>query len=553
MTCREAVYSEDVLEYIIDNYRGEDFVLTLYNPVCYMAYDEIQGVVYQQNDAVDAQVVEKYGYSQIPNLYGLMSEEALEASGVLQIRRQPYFDLYGQGVLIGFVDTGIDYTHEAFQNADGTTRIAELWDQTAVEGDGTGHFPYGRVYDREAINEALLSDAPYEIVPSTDTNGHGTFLAGVAAGGEDRRAGFSGVAPLAELVIVKCKQAKRIYRNYYSVPDTADAFQENDVMAGISYILQIARREKKPVVICLGIGTNMGSHNGGSNLTAFMERYMAVQGVFMVNCAGNEGNARHHYSIRTRDDSAGIRVDRDMDGFMLQLWWVAPGSLELSVTSPGGEQVQGIQARSRERYVHTFSPDGSRLEIFFGIAQEFTREQVVVFRFRNVRAGIWKIGVKSDYDDPKFNMWLPIRQFLSSPVEFLQPEPDITVCNPGTGSYSLTVSAYDVIRNSLYFEAGRGFTPNGAVKPEVVAPGVDITGPLPRNRYGEMTGTGVAAAFAAGIGALFLQQYQGTVASGITIRGIFIQGVEKRGEPYPNTEWGFGIVNAYNGLVDSLY
>lgn len=550
MTCREAVYSENVLEYIIGNYLGEDFVLTLYNPICYMAYDEIQGVVYQQNDTLDAEAIEKYGYSQIPNLYGLMSEDALEASGVLQIRRQPYFDLYGQGVLIGFVDTGIDYTHEAFRNADGTTRIVKLWDQTVTEGDGAGSFPYGREYDRNLLNEALRSETPYEVVPSADSNGHGTFLAGVAAGGEKRQAGFSGVAPLSELVIVKCKQAKRVYRNYYGVPDTAEAFQENDVMAGISYILETARQEKKPVVICLGIGTNMGSHNGGSNLTVFMERYMAVQGILMVNCIGNEGNARHHYQIRTRDDTASIRVDQDMDGFMLQLWWVAPGSLTLSVTSPGGEEIQEIKARTRERYVHTFRPDGSRLEIFFGIAQEFTREQVVVFRFRNVRAGIWKIGVRSDYDDPKFNMWLPIRQFLTSPVEFLQPEPDITVCNPGTGNYSLTVSAYDVIRNSLYFEAGRGFTPNGIVKPEIVAPGVDIIGPLPRNRYGKMTGTGVAAAFAAGIGALFLQQYKGTSASGITIRGVFIQGVEKRGEPYPNTEWGFGIVNAYNSLAE---
>lgn len=106
MTCQEAVYSEEVLEYLIGNYRGEDAVLTLYNPVCYIAYDGIQGVVYQENDAINAQAIEKYGFSEIPNLYGLMSEEALEAGGVLRIRRQPYLDLYGQGVLIGFVDTG---------------------------------------------------------------------------------------------------------------------------------------------------------------------------------------------------------------------------------------------------------------------------------------------------------------------------------------------------------------------------------------------------------------------------------------------------------------
>ena len=106
MTCKEAVYSEEVLDYIVGNYRGEDYILTLYNPVCYMEFDSIQGVVYQEPGSVTNETIEKYGFSAIPNVYGLMSQEALEASGVLRIRRQPYLVLFGQGVLIGFVDTG---------------------------------------------------------------------------------------------------------------------------------------------------------------------------------------------------------------------------------------------------------------------------------------------------------------------------------------------------------------------------------------------------------------------------------------------------------------
>lgn len=437
---------------------------------------------------------------------------------------------------------GIDYTHPAFRNADGRTRIVSIWDQSIVEGEGTEKFPYGRVYERDEINEALSGESPYESVLSSDENGHGTFLAGIAAGGENRQQGFSGVAPLSELIVVKCKQAKRVYREYYGVPPQAEAFQENDIMAGIAYIMEVSRREGKPVVICLGLGTNMGSHNGGSNLTSFMERYMLAQGILMINCAGNEGNARHHYRIGRREDEASIYVEQDIKGFMTQLWWVAPGSLTLSVTSPGGEVVSGIVARSQERYVHTFAPEGTMLEMFFGASQELTREQVVVFRFENARPGIWKIGIRSDYDNPGFHMWLPIKNFLSTTVEFLQPDPDITICNPGTGNYALTVSGYDVVSNALYFEAGRGFTPNGMVKPEIVAPGVNIVGPMPGKRYGEMTGTGVAAAFAAGVGALFWQQYADTSASGITIRGVYIQGVVARGEPYPNTEWGVHVI-----------
>lgn len=547
MTCKEAVYSEEVLDYIVGNYRGEDYILTLYNPVCYMAFDNIQGVVYQKPGQITNLTIEKYGFSAIPNLYGLMSEEALEESGVLRIRRQPYLDLYGQGILIGFVDIGIDYTHEAFRSADGKTRITSIWDQTIVEGEGTAQFPYGQVFEREDINRALESENPYEIVPSYDSSGHGTFLAGIAAGGENRREGFSGVAPLAELVVVKCKQAKKNYRRYYGVPDTVEAFQENDIMAGIAYILQRAGQEHKPVIICLGVGTNMGNHSGGTNLSVFMERYTSVAGVAMVACAGNEGNARHHHAVRVKNDVVNINVEKNIDGFMAQLWWLTPGSLEISITSPRGETVQGIRVLSEERYSHRFMPEDTVVDIYFGVAQELTRQQVVVFRFQSVRAGIWKIGVNSTYDSPRYDMWLPIRNFLSSPVEFLQPDPDMTICNPANGTYTLTVSAYDVSEDSLYLPASRGFTPVGTVKPDVVAPGVNLVGPFPRNQYGTMNGTGVAAAFAAGVAALFMQQY-GNV-SGIALREVFIRGAEPRGIPYPNTEWGFGIVNAYEGLL----
>ena len=186
MQCREAVFSEDVLEYFVGNYRGEQYVQEVYNPDCYIPIDNWQGVIYQKVQNVNSEVIQRYGFSAIPNVYGLMDEEALEAGGVLRIRRQPYLDIYGQGVLIGFVDTGIDYTHEAFISADGTSRIVSIWDQTVEDGVGTKTFPYGRVYSQEQLNQALSSDNPFELVPTQDEVGHGTFLAGVAAGNENR-------------------------------------------------------------------------------------------------------------------------------------------------------------------------------------------------------------------------------------------------------------------------------------------------------------------------------------------------------------------------------
>lgn len=549
MQCNEAVWAEDVLEYFVGSYRGEEFIREFYNPDCYINFDNMQGVIYQKVQEVSSEVIQKYGFSAIPNVYGLMSEEALEASGVLRIRRQPYLDLYGQGVLIGFVDTGIDYTHEAFIAADGTSRIVSIWDQTIQEGVGTEAFPYGRFFSQEDINQALASETPLEIVPSQDEVGHGTFLAGVAAGNENRSREFSGVAPLSRLVIVKCKQAKQSYRDYYGIPSDVAAFQENDIMAGVSYILSVAQRENQPVIICLGLGTSMGNHNGSTNLGIFLMRYLSIPGVGIITCAGNEGNARHHHRVIRKEDTISISVESSLAGFMAQLWWRTPGGLNFDIISPSGEVFANIQAVSGVRRQYRFMPEGTVVEVYFSVAQELTREQVVVFRFVSPKQGIWKVRTRFDFANSNFSIWLPIRQFLEQEVFFLESDPNVTITNPGNTTNAITVSAYDVRNGALYLQAGRGFTPDGNVKPEIVAPGVDITGTYPRGRYGTMTGTSVAAAFAAGIGALFMQQYASEGANSNTLREAFIRGAVPRGEPYPNEEWGFGIVDAYRSIT----
>ena len=552
MECREIIYEENVLSYIIGNYISEEYLTDLYEPDCFIPFDANQAVVFRTVDSVESAEIERFGFSAIPNVYGLMSIEALEASGVLRIRRQPFLDLFGQGVLIGFVDTGIDYEHEAFRNADGTTRIVSIWDQTVQEGAGPQPFFYGAEYTRERIDEALLSENPSEIVPQQDEVGHGTFLAGIAAGNEKREREFGGVAPLAELVIVKCKPAKAAYRNYYGIRADVPAFQEDDVMAGVTYLLEVARRELKPIVICVGMGTSMGSHRGASNLSVFMDRYATYQGVGMFTCAGNEGNARHHHHIQKQEDTISINVEQNISGFMAQLWWQTPGNLLIDLTAPGGEEVEGIRAVSGGRFQHRFIQENTTVELFFGVSQEITREQVVVFRFLLPKTGLWKIRTRFDYENPDFHIWLPIRQFLEADVFFLTPDPNTTITNPGTGENVLTVSAYDSMTDSLYLRSGRGFSVEGTVKPEVAAPGVELIGTYPGNRYGTMSGTSVSAALATGIGALFMESLFDigmTGATGLTISEMFIRGAVPRGMPRPNAEWGYGMVDAYASLT----
>ena len=182
-------------------------------------------------------------------------------------------------------------------NADGTTRIYSIWDQSipyvpnsGQEGGLPEELSYGTEYGREAINRALQSANPYDIVPSRDTEGHGTFMAGVACGNEDAAQEFSGIAPLAELVVVKCKAAKRNIRDYYGIDPDVPCFMENDIMLGIRYLARIAYRRRKPMVVCIGMGTSLGSHYRGGALGQIAQSYGDLRGFVVVAAGGNEGN-----------------------------------------------------------------------------------------------------------------------------------------------------------------------------------------------------------------------------------------------------------------------
>lgn len=547
MTCKEAIYSEQVLDYIVSSYIPDETLEAQYQPICFNRVGSGGTILYREENKIDSQTINQFGYGTVPHVYGLMGYEALEATGVMQIRRQPYLDLYGQGVILGIVDTGIDFTHEAFINADGTTRIHSIWDQTIREG-GPDQFGYGRVFSKEEIDAALRQEQPASYLSTRDDNGHGTFLAGVAAGNELPKKEFSGVAPLSQLVIVKCKEAKNSYREYYRVPPKVPCYQENDIMTGIMYILQVAYSLQKPVAICLGMGSNLGNHNGASPLCYLID-VNNMAGASIVTCAGNEGVAGHHYEITKREEEIQIDVQKAGLGFVCELWWKTPGGLSFDMISPGGTSFGITRAEDGLWKEKRFPVESTRVEVHTGRLQRETRDQVVVFRFEDTKPGVWKILVTARQENPRYHMWLPISQFLEGETVFTSPNPDVTICEPGNARRAITISAYNPVNEAFYARASRGFTPNGIIKPDVTAPGVEVFGPLPRGQYGTMTGTSVAAAITTGIAALFLQPFENYELDGNYIPEVLIRGAEPRGEEYPSREWGYGTVNAYDSII----
>lgn len=564
MDCRQRIYSNSYFDYITDfSIEGEREDVA---DLCFIEVDNRFNVFYIGRSRIPDLTAFFFDYQSIPKLYGLLQLQPgsmsfnannLIASGITQVQGQP-LSLSGRGVVLCFIDTGIDYTNEVFRDANGNTRILAIWDQTIENGVPPEGFVYGAEYTREQIQEALRAEEPFEIVPSRDENGHGSAIASVAAG--SRTASFVGAAPEADIVVVKLKEAKQYLRDFYIVPSDVPAYQENDIMLAVKYADSFASTFKRPVVICLGLGTNMGDHAGSSVLSEYMNTVAAKRSRAVIVGGGNEGNAAHHFEGRIPlthgERSAGgvgeritrtqyaqdvqIRVGEDNRGFFLELWGNVPDIFNISIRSPGGEVIPATRLNIGQSITYGFVYERTRVTVNTSLVEPASGEELILFRFGEPTAGIWTIRVETigEVYNGQFHMWLPMREFLSSEVVFLEPNPYTTLTGPAYADNVISVSAYNAENNSFYTESGRGFSRTGAVRPDLAAPGVNVS-----TLRGGRTGSSMAAAICAGAVAQFMQwavvNENNIFVESREIRNYLIRGAQREADLfYPNREWG---------------
>ncbi len=337
------------------------------------------------------------------------------------------------------------------------------------------------------INEALASKDPYSLVPSVDNNGHGTFLASIAAGSGDPDAQFIGAAPESVIAVVKLKQAKQYLRDYYFIPNTAPAFQENDIMLGMRYLHLLAEKLRLPLIFCLALGSNLGGHSGSLPLSIIAQQYTLLSNRIPVIGVGNEADQRHHFysEIMNTSDTktVEIRVGENTSGFMMELWTELPNILSISLTSPSGESTSRIPIRAGTSTTFNFLFENTTVYIDYRLFVESTTSELIHFRFSDAAPGIWKLVVEPiQIIDGRFHIWLPVREFLSGEVYFLNSNPYYTLTAPSDSVQPISVSYYDSSNNGLALSSGRGFTRTEQVKPDFTAPGINITGSLPGGR-----------------------------------------------------------------------
>lgn len=518
--------------------------------------NELNSVLHIPRDEKGACDIGENAYHLFPNLYILEASASVEKSGVGAVQQSPGFGLRGRGVIVGVVDTGIDYRHPAFMFNDKTSRILSIWDQTAEEGTPPRGFTFGAEYTKESINFALLSDDPLSIVPVVDTNRHGTAIASILAGRPDEEHSFSGVVPDADILVVKLKEAKENLKKLFFVPKSTLCYQETDIILGIRFLVTTAQRLNRPLVICIAMGTSQGGHDGRGALSAYLERLVGSPKIGVTVSGGNEGNDLRHYygSVQTAPYAGEFKVNvGNFDKmFSLEIWPYMPSRISVSISTPSRETSQVIPPALGVCQKITFRSNQATIWVNNISLEQETGDQLILMRFENMEPGIWSFQVtNSENGAYGYHCWLPAGNLISNETFFFNATPNTTLTSPGNTLHPLTVTAYNQENDTMINESSRGYTRLGQIKPDIAAPGFQIPCAIPDNQYGSITGTGAAAAHAAGVVAMVLEWASSrgnyTAVTGNQANRLIIRGARRNDQnTYPNNIWGYGQLDAQN-------
>ncbi len=566
--CREAAVSNEYKDFIAGYYDRRE-ILEGSGTDCYQIVNRSYAIVHYYAPDVTLGEGTDYFYAQMPKAFGLLQQENLEEIGVNRLRRLQGFRYYGQGILIGFVDTGIDYAHPAFLREDGTSRVVSIWDQNNQEGTPPADFVYGTEFGEAAI---AAGSAP------KDEIGHGTMLAGVAAGKPDVTNDFYGVASQADIAMVKLKQIKPYLRDYYFIPEEVPAYSETDLMLGVRYLVELAQKRKQPLVLCIGVGTNSGNHTGSLPFSRYLNSLSYDLDLCLVLAAGNEGNARHHSSGRLSRDrqEVELQVGDEPKGFTMEFWASSISGIRITLLSPSGEKIElPEQYRYNQRYGFIF--DRTTVYVEYERQERSSNARLVLFRFAHPASGIWRVmidGIEELFCG--YNLWLPLTGFIDENTYFVEADPYVTICEPANAPLPIAMTGYNPINGGLYSEASRGFSGDKQIRPTIAAPAVNVIVPqaetpqTARGGYTVKSGTCIAAAYMAGCAALFYEyiieyrrehmnpqsgtseevSFAGLPLDTVLMRDIFSNGASREeGMVYPNREWGYGKLNLYGTFL----
>ena len=488
--------------------------------------------------------IEAVEYIEKPKRLFFQVENGRRVSCMTSVQIRPP-KLYGAGVLVAIIDSGIDYANLDFRNADGTTRIYALWDQT-IPGNPPEGYVQGTEYTQEKINEALQQENRTErmkIVPSEDRSGHGTAVAGIAAGNGrgSKGARYQGVASESGILVVKL-----------GTPREEGFPRTTELMQAIDYVVKKAQRAGRPVAINISFGNTYGSHTGTSLLERFIADIANLWKSVICIGMGNEGaSAGHTAGIlkENTEERIPLAVQMKETAINVQIWKSYHDIVDISLISPAGVQIGPIpEVIGTQRFV----VGDTEILLYYGEPSPFHVSQEIFIEFlpKNsyITPGIWQFVltprkiVTGEYD-----LWLPSENVLNRGTAFRYPTERGTLTIPSTSQRVISVGAYDSLTFAYADFSGRGGL-EGESKPDLVAPGVDITAPTPSGIYQTFTGTSFATPFVSGAAALMMEW--GIVRGNDPyLYGEKVKAYLRRGArplpgftEYPNPQVGYGAL-----------
>jgi minor extracellular serine protease Vpr len=471
-------------------------------------------------------------YIELPKSLYEQDEESNRVSCILQL--SPDFNVSGEGILVGFVDSGIDYTHPAFMNATGTTRIEYIYDLS------TG----GNIYNKQTINEAIKSTNPFSIVPSNDDTGHGTHVAGIACGGGNIPSMYRGAAPNASIAMVKAARGTAVL--------------SSQIMQGIKFLIDRSKELNMPLVISLSLSTNDGAHDGSSLLEQYIRTVSNLERVAIVIAAGNEGDAGHHVGGQLEKTQREIfNISSDEKSIVMNLYKTILPNISINIINPTGVN-SGI-INIQEGYIQG-AIGSDRYDIYVSGPKPFALNSeikiILSARTSFLVEGVWtlEINVSNEYLGA-YSIWLPVLEGLNPNTKFLEPNQYNTLGIPATIDNIIAVGSYNYRTNNLSSFSGRGAqNERNFIRPDLVAPGEEIVGPIPGGGYDSKTGTSMAAPQVSGICALMMQwgiiNGNDPYLFGQRLKYYLLRGAQRRRTDvtYPNPSWGYGEVCAFNSF-----
>ena len=475
-------------------------------------------------------------YIEMPHYISFEIISGKRSSCITQVTLPP-LSLTGNGVLVGFVDSGIDLTHPDFQDSNGNSRVLFLWDQTRDEDPPDGYL-FGTEYNNEQINEALRAGKTL----SKDESGHGTAAAGIACGnGNASKGRYRGIAPETELIVVKMRKNKGLY------PRTTE------LISGIDYCIRKALKSNRPLVLNISFGNNYGSHTGNSLSELYLNRVSLLGRISIIAASGNEGASPIH-TLGFLDQTVNVdfSISERQTSLNMQLWKDYADAVRIRLRAPSGTEY----TLSNKFGTNIEMLDQTQIAFYNSAPSPFQRLQEYYFEFFPIAdsfyltSGVWSLIIEPiSIKNGIFEMWLPAASSLNGATRFLSPDPYNTLTVPSSANSVITVGAYDAKTNTPADFSGRGAAsmPNLLTKPDLVAPGVSVTVPSFPGGYQTVSGTSFAAPFVTGSAALLMEW-------GIVKRNnLFLYGEQLKawlsagakelpGYPVPNPRTGWGAL-----------